>query len=349
VLEALGDDAELFMWVHGVSEAGNWEGKNILHLAHTATEAADEFGLREAEVQIAVQHARQRLFAVRSRRVWPGLDDKVLTAWNGMMMGALAEAGRVLGRTDYLEAAIGNAEFLYRTLRLPNGRLMRTWRAGSAAHYNAYLEDHACLAEGLLSLYEATFDPRWYQWALEVAQIMRAHFAVGPEDHGGAGFFDTSDDHETLIQRPRDVQDNAMPSGNARAAMVLFRLGLYAGNGDFLKEAEDAVSSLAALMARHPQGFGEWLSAASFMLGNPRELALIGVPESLGELRAVVNERYRPNLVVAGGMPAEADQPALLSGRDQRAGRPTAFVCERFTCRAPVTDAAALRALLDVT
>ena len=232
--------------------------------------------------------------------------------------------------------------FLQRGLRADGGRLLRTWKAGSAAKHNGYLEDYGCLAEGLLSLYEATFDDRWFRWATELARFMLDHF----KDPDRAGFYDTSDDHEQLIHRPRDMQDNAMPSGNAKGAMVLFRLGLYTGDSEFFQVAEDAAAIMVEPMRRYPGGFGEWLNVASFMLGQPRELALLGPMEMLAPMRAVVNETYRPGLVVAA---SEAEIPAnipLLAGRAMRAGLPTAYLCQRFTCQAPLTDPGELRKML---
>ncbi len=339
---ALGADAELFLRVYGVSRAGNWEGRNILHRARDAADVAAELGLAQEHAAAALQRSRQKLLLVRSQRVWPGLDDKILTAWNGLMLSALAEAGRVLGRADYLAAATANAEFLRRELCGQDGRLLRTWKAGAAAKYNGYLEDYACLAEGLLTLYEATFAPQWYCWAGQLARFMLEHFKAADQ----TGFYDTSDDHEALLHRPRDLQDNAMPSGNAKAAMVLFRLGLYCGETEYFRVAQDAVAAVADMMSRYPAGFGEWLNVASFMLGQPRELALVGPLQALESMRAVVDERYRPNLVVAAGTAEGAAQVPLLAGRSMLNGLPAAYLCERFSCQAPLSDPAELRQLL---
>jgi uncharacterized protein YyaL (SSP411 family) len=263
------------------------------------------------------------------------------------MLSAFAEAGRVLQRADYIAVAERNAEFLQREFRREigcensrdGGRLWRTWKAGTAAKLNAYLEDYACLAEGLLSLYEAGFDGRWFSWAHELGHTMLRHF----KDPLNPGFYDTSDDHEQLILRPRDVQDNAMPSGNAKAALVLFRLGLYSGNAEFLQTAEDSVAARMDLMGRYPSGFGEWLNVASFMLGDPCELALVGPLPELSGLRSVVNELYRPNLVVAAGPGGDNAVVPLLAQRGMMNGVPTAYLCRRMTCQAPVTDPAGLR------
>ena len=235
---ALGDEAARFMAAYGVSEGGNWEGHNILHVAEDLTGLGDLSGLKEA---------RLKLFNIRARRVPPGLDDKVLTAWNGLMLAAFAEAGRVLYRPDYTAAAVANAEFLHATMRRADGRLLRSWQAAAGdARYNAYLEDYAFLADGLLALCETTFEPRWFAWARELADLMLAHFA----DPAG-GFFDTSDDHEALLHRPKDVQDNATPSGNGMAAHVLLRLGLFTGEGRYWDTAERMVAGLYEPMARY--------------------------------------------------------------------------------------------------
>jgi hypothetical protein len=288
--------------------------------------------------------ARRTLYEVRARRIWPGLDDKVLTAWNGLMLAAFAEAGSVLRRSDYTGAAVGNAEFLYRAMRTEDGRLLRTWKAGSKAKYNAFLEDHAYLAEGLLALYQNTFDLRWFGWAGELVELMLAHFY----DEQDGGFFDTSDDHEQLIHRPKDVQDNALPSGNAMATTVLLKLALYTGYQRYWTIAETAVASLANPISEAPTGFGQWLTAASFILGEPQELAIVGSldrPDTAAMLE-VSRAAYRPSLIVALGQESDGDDMALLAQRPMIEDQATAYLCRRFVCQAPVTDPAALTAQL---
>ncbi len=327
---ALGDDAAGFMATYDVSETGNWEGHNILHLPS----GADEDQVAEMAA------ARRTLFDIRAGRVPPGLDDKVLTAWNGLMLAAFAEAGRVLDRPDYTAAAVANAEFLHATMRRADGRLLRSWQAAAGdARYNAYLEDYAFLADGLLALYETTFEPRWFAWARELADLMLAHFA----DPAG-GFFDTSDDHEALLHRPKDVQDNATPSGNGMAAHVLLRLGLFTGEGRYWDTAERMVAGLYEPMARYATAFAHWLGAAAFILGEPQELAIVGDPAAAGAraLLDVVQRAYRPNLVVAAGEGAAAEVVPLLANRERLDGRAAAYVCRRFVCRRPVSDPVAL-------
>jgi uncharacterized protein YyaL (SSP411 family) len=290
--------------------------------------------LDPADIAGRVNAARRRLYELRSKRIWPGLDDKVLTSWNGLVLGALAEGGQSLGRPDYLDAAVTNAGFLHRTMRSDSGRLARAWRAGSSAKHNACLEDYACLADGLLALYEATFDQRWVEWATELADLMLAHF----HDEKNGGFFDTSDDHEELIHRPKDLQDNAMPSGNSMAASVLLRLALLTGHGDYWQLADQSTATMTGLMSQYPSGFGHWLNAASFILGEPREIALVGSTDELGPLLEVVRRGYRPFQVVAAGTEAEGASVPLLRDRPRAGGRATAYVCRKFVCQAPVND-----------
>ena len=266
----------------------------------------------------------------------------MLTAWNGLMLAAFAEAGRVLNRPDYTETAVHNAQFLHQTMRRENGRLLRTWKSGSEAKYNGYLEDYAYLADGLLALYQTTFDERWFHWAYELAETMRTHFY--DTDHGG--FFDTSDDHEALIHRPKDLQDNAVPSANAMAAQVLLKLSLYLGNEKYWELAETAVSSLYGAMVQYPNAFAHWLCAAVFITSQPQEVAIIGDVGS-PDTEALIDTTFaafRPNLVVAAGSPS-SDIP-LLTQRKRLDDKATAYVCRRFVCQQPVNSPEALAAQL---
>ncbi len=320
----------------GITEKGNWEGTNVLNLRHGAwTDPPPHF-----------QQARAALLAARGQRIRPGLDDKRLTAWNALMIAALAEGGAVLDRPDWLAAARECAEFIWRGMRTPEGRLLRTYNR-EQARLNAYLEDHAYLLEALLALYEATFEPLHYERAVEVADALIAHF--GDETNGG--FFTTSDDHEELISRRKDLDDHPIPSGNASAALGLLRLGALSGESSYSEWGESVLKLLAGPAARHPQGLGYLLSALHFGLEGGREIALIGPSGSepaaaTTELTDVVRSRYRPTLVIAAG--AEGDAlPPLLAERGTLDGRPAAYVCERFACKAPVGSAAELATLLD--
>lgn len=331
-------DAELVLAAYGVTERGNFEGRTVLHAAQLPDELAEVHGLTLADVETRLAHARHALLAARERRVRPGLDDKVLASWNGLMLAAFAEAGRVFDRDDYLEAAQRNATFVLTQMRAPDGRLYRTWRDGMAK-LNGYLEDHAAMAEGLLELYQSDFDRRWFDAAVEFADIIGGHFA----DPAG-GFFDTSDDHERLLLRPKELQDGAMPSGGAMAAALLARLAEYTGHERYADHARAALAPLQDTMARVPLGMAVWLSALDFMLAPPKMLAIVGPqPEPLLQ---VARQRLRPNLLVAASAYPAPDGPLVLENRTAIAGRATAYYCRRFACERPVNEASELAAML---
>ncbi len=323
--------AEEILAYYGVTEAGNFEGKNILHLADGAA----------APAPAGLDAARAALLAARAERVPPGLDDKRLTSWNALAIAALAEAGAVLGRADYLEAAEACAEFVLGTMRDDEGRLLRTYKDGRA-HLNAYLEDHAFMVEALLVLYEAGFDPRWFAAARELAETMIDRF--GDPERGG--FFSTSTDHETLIARRKEVGDHPIPAGNSAAALGLLRLAALSGEGRFAEQGRGVLALFGDPAIGHPDSFAHFLRALDFEHSSTREVALIG--DDLGTLEGVVRATFRPNVVIAAG-PAGATEPPLLDARTEIGGEPAAYVCEGFACNLPVTDPAALeRELTDV-
>jgi hypothetical protein len=318
-------DVEEILAYYGVTEAGNFEGKNILHLADGA--AAPAPGGLDA--------ARAALLAARAERVWPGLDDKRLTSWNALAISALAEAGAVLGRPDYLEAATACAEFLLGTMRdAGTGHLLRTYKDGRA-HLNAYLEDHAFLVEALLTLYESTFDPRWFKEAWALAGTMIDRF--GDDERGG--FFTTSSDHESLIARRKEIGDHPIPAGKSSAALGLLRLAALSGEAAFAERATGVFALFAEPMISHPDSFAHLLRALDFHLAKTREVALVGADTT--SLEGIVRATFRPNVVVAAG-PAGTVEPPLLDARTEIGGEPAAYVCEAFTCNLPVTDPAAL-------
>jgi hypothetical protein len=273
---------------------------------------------------------------------------KVLTSWNGLMLAAFAEAARVLDRRDYQEVAQRNADFLLSELRQENGRLLHSWKEGDA-RLNGYLEDYAYLIEGLLELYQTTLEPRWFVAARELAETMLTHFA----DSQGT-LYDTSDDHEALITRPRDLRDNATPSGNAMAATILLNLAGFTNDLRYVDIAHQALVQMQPMMSQYPLGFGQWLQALSYALSQPREIAIIGDPEAADTqaLLNVVRGGYRPFQVVALGAP-DAQSPAvpllqdrgLVEGQGEHA-RPAAYICRNFACRAPVVEPEGLRVLL---
>ncbi len=314
--EAGGDEA---VTAFGATETGNFEGRNILV---RAGDAAPEL--------------KQRLYDTRAQRVWPGLDDKRLTSWNALMISALAEAGAVLDRDDYLDAARAAADFILGELRDDDGRLLRTWKGGQAK-LNAYLEDHAFLLEALLTLYEATFEPRWFTEARALADTMIERF--GDEVNGG--FFETSSDHEQIVARRKDLEDHPIPSGNASAAYGLLRLAALTGEHEYEKRAVGVFRLLHTVAVRHPQAFAHLLQALDFHFASVQEVALVGPGSE--PLARTVRARFRPHLVLAGG---EADGVPLLEGREPVDGRAAAYVCEHFACQRPVTEPEELEALL---
>ncbi|HEX6460539.1 MAG TPA: thioredoxin domain-containing protein [Thermoleophilaceae bacterium] len=319
VRDALGSDADAAIAALGMSERGNFEGKNI---PVRAGELAPEL--------------RRRLYDVRAERVWPGLDDKRLTAWNALMISALAEAGAVLAEPRYVDAARGCAAFILDTMRDPRGHLLRTFKDGRA-HLNAYLEDHAYLLEALLTLYESTFEPRWFAAARELADQTIERFA----DEERGGFFETSSDHEQLVARRQDLEDNPIPAGNSSAAYGLLRLGALTGEHEYERRAEGVLQLLHELAPRHPQAFAHLLQALDFRLAQTQEVALAGGDTT--ELERVVRSKFRPHIVLAGGEP---DGVPLMEGRTSVEGRAAAYVCQQFACRRPVTEPDELEALL---
>ncbi len=339
IQRVLGADAALFCAAYDVTPAGNWEGHNILHVAGSVEQIAQKHGVDVPTLEGILAEARRKLFAAREQRIKPGRDEKVLTAWNGLMLAAFAEAARALGREDYRQIAVRNAEFLLRELRAPNGRLFRTWKDGHDAKLNAYLEDYTHLAEGLIALYQTTFDARWFVAARALMETALTHFRA--ED---GGFYDTSDDHEQLVTRPRDLQDNALPSGNAMAATVLLKLAAYTGDARYNQIAEGMLGRLNEAIPRYPTAFGQWLVAYDLAVNIPKEVALVGDPNApeTQALMQVVFDGFRPNQVVALKRPGESAPIPLLEGREQIAGTATAYVCRRFACQMPVNTPAAL-------
>jgi uncharacterized protein YyaL (SSP411 family) len=325
--DALGDDdAAAASRAFGVTPGGNFEhGATVLALASPEED---------------VERFRQRLYDVREQRVHPGRDDKVITAWNAMMLGAFAEAGAALDRADYVQVAAGCAQFLLDNLRsTDNGTLLRTWKDGQAK-ITGFLEDAAFLADALLTLYEATGEPRWFTEAQRLAADMLARF-----HDGVAGFYDTALDAEPLLVRPRSLDDNAVPAGQSIAAHALLRLHAYTGDDRWRSAAHGVVSPLAAAVARSPLGLGN-LAWALQMLTHPvREVAVAGDQNSPAtrELVGTVTHRFDPLRVLAWGDP---DDVPLLQDRPTVDGKPAAYVCRNFACDRPVTTPGELTALL---
>ena len=309
----------------GATEHGNFEhGTNVLE--------------GRGPVPARLPEIRRRLYDMRAQRVWPGLDDKRLTSWNALMISALAQAGGALEREDYLQAAVDCAEFVLGRLRDRDGQLLRTWKDGRA-HISAYLDDHAFLLEALISLYEATFDPRWYGEAVQLGDTMIARFA----DPERGGFFTTSADQQPLIARRKDLDDSPIPAGSSAAAFGLLRLALLSGEAEYERHALGVLRILAPIAPGHANGFGHVLRAMDFYLARVSEVAIVGSGQDAEALARVVRGEYRPHTVLAGG---DADGVPLLEGREPVDGQPAAYVCEHFTCQAPVASPDELAAAL---
>jgi uncharacterized protein len=323
VRAALGDLADAAIEHFGMTDAGNFEGANIPVRATPDPEALPEI--------------RRKLYGAREQRVHPGLDDKRLTSWNALAISALADAGAVLGQPAFLDAAVRCAEFVLRDLRDADGRLLRTYNRGRAK-IGAYLEDHAFLLEALLTLYEATFDARWFHEAQALADTLLERFW----DAEQGGFFSTAVDGEPLVARRKELDDAPIPAGGSSAAYGLLRLAALTGEARYEDAAVGQLRLLQTIAPQHAAGFGHLLQALDFHLARVREVALVG--EDRGPLEAVVRERFRPHVVLAGG---EGGEVPLLEGRTPVEGRAAAYVCERFACQRPVTEPDELAALLE--
>ncbi len=330
IIDVLGkEESERFSFYYGVTLHGNFEGHSILNVKN-----------HDVDMEIQMSSARRKLYEARESRVKPARDEKILTAWNGLMMAAFSEAGAALERQDYILAARTNAEFLMRELR-DGDRLLRTYKDGSA-RLKGYLEDYSFLIEGLLSLHEATFDGEWLQQAVTLGYAMVELFS----DESSVQFYDTGTDHEKLVLRPRDVQDNAISSGSAMAATVLFKLAMVTGDGDLERRAVETIRGVRELMERFPSGAGQWLCALDFYLSSPKEIVIVGESGSW-DTDALLREsfrRYIPNRVMVGRGPMDDGSVGLplAEGKSMLRSRATAYVCRNYTCELPVNDPEAL-------
>jgi uncharacterized protein YyaL (SSP411 family) len=330
---ALGeDDARIFSAYYNITDTGNFEGKNIPNVTRTA----------EPEWRASLEESKRKLFGLREQRIKPDRDEKVLTAWNGLMLASFAEAGVVLNRPDYTNAARRNAEFVLSNLRR-DGSLLRTWKDG-IAKFNAYLEDYAFLIEGLVTLFETTGESRWLNEALALTDRMIREFW----DEDAGGFFFTGKSHESLIVRSKDYFDNATPSGNSVAALVLARLATLTNKESYRNLAIAVLREVGDQIRRYPSGFGYALSAADFLLSTPKEIAIVG--KDAADISPLLGEtwrRYLPNKVVAPRIAGDTATIPLLENRPLVNDLATAYVCEHYTCKQPVIEISALREQLE--
>jgi uncharacterized protein YyaL (SSP411 family) len=339
IVQILGEgEGRLFCEFYDITDSGNFEhGKSIINTPEALEVAAERSGKSVDELARILNGAKKKLFYARQERIRPGRDEKILTAWNAMMLTAFAEASNILGRDDYRQIAIRNADFLLGNL-MRNGRLLRTYKDGNSK-LNAYLDDYAYLIEGLLAVYEATFDTKYFHEAKGLSDVMIEQFW----DEAEGGFFFTSVDHEQLITRTKDYFDNATPSGNSVAAMALLKLWVLTQEHEYQKCAVSILRTMRQTLTRYPSAFGYLLCALDFYLSEPKEIALVGGADS-HEIRLFMEEIYGsflPNKVVALVDPSNqniVEAIRLLAGRTAVDGKPTAYVCRSYTCLAPATS-----------
>ncbi len=328
-------DAIRFCAYYDITEGGNWEHRSIPRTPRPLAQVAGQLHCSPEELQQTLTRVKPLVYRARLQRVPPGLDDKIITAWNGMMISAMAEAARVLGQTSYWESACRAAEFLLGTLSRPDGGLYRTARNGKA-HLNAYLEDYACFMEALIDLYEAGGEERYLREAVRLGERLLTDFR--DEVHGG--FFTTAADHEALIVRGREGPDGATPSGNAVAAMALARLAFHQDREDYRDAATQAIRTYGQHISHVPRGFAKTLMAADFLLNGPVELAFIGSPREPGydRLHREVARHFIPHRIIAHCEPhvTESHHP-LLKDKQAVNGQAALYVCRRGTCHAPIT------------
>lgn len=333
---------EWFQQLVDLPSGGHYEGKIVLQLRADLTDLAHILGEDTAAISQRLAQIWQKLRQARSSRVRPATDDKILTSWNALALHAFAEAARYLDRQDYLTTAQRNADFLLSNL-YRDGRLLRVWRQGKARQ-PAFLEDYAGLIIGLLSLYQSDHDPRWYHAADRLTEQMIDLF----RDPAG-GFYDTPADLNDLVIRPKDFQDNAVPCGNSLAAHALLTVAEYSGNHLYHSLVHPTLVTLQDNLVRHPTAFGRWLQAVDFMIGPVKQVA-IAAPNQLDDAGPFLKHlwsKYRPRLVAAvASTPIPESSPPLLHDRPLLNGQATAYVCEGFTCKLPVTEVDELTAQL---
>jgi hypothetical protein len=337
-------DAERFCAFYDITPQGNWEGNNVLRITRDKADVAGELGISIEELEVSLERARAALYARRLTRVPPLLDDKVLVAWNGLMIDAMAVAARIFPGRGYLESATRAANFTLSTLTRPDRGLLRTYRAGKA-HLAGYLEDYAYLVQGLISLYEASGDEAFLRRALELGERMLRDFG---SDEGP--LYQTAHDHEALIARVREGHDGALPSPNAIAALGLSRLARHFGREDLAERARALLASYASAMRRMPRAYAGALCALHFMSEPPLELVLAGEPSSADHaaLANVLGRVYLPNRIEARLAAGQDSELPLAQGKGLVSGRAALYVCQNFTCAAPITEPEAALAALGI-
>ncbi len=333
VTEILGKEiAPAFLFYYDISEKGNFEGENILNVKNSISETAEIFKTREEELKDLLEESKKKLFAEREKRIKPFRDEKVLTAWNGLMLATFSEASAILDSQEYLEIATRNADFILENLQ-EDGQLLRTWKDGEAK-LNGYLEDYANFADGLLELFQTSGEMKYLEESKRLTDLMITEFW----DEDAGGFYFTSNDHEDLLIRTKDYFDNATPSGNSAATDVLTKLSKILGDDKYERFAITVLRMVSPQIRRYAGAFGRVLSTLEFHLGSPKEIVILG--EKGNELERLVFENYLPNkvLILKDDFSDVSELIPFLESREMIDGKPTAFVCENFTCQRPVTE-----------
>lgn len=345
------EQAKTFCRVYDVTDVGNFEGRSILNLPKTVEQCAQILDRDYADLLIDITESCCKLWVTRDERVRPGRDDKIIVAWNGLMIDAMARTGAALGKPEYINTAAGVASFICSRMRRDDGRLLHTCRNGHAK-LDAYLDDYTSLANSLVSLYEATFDERWIDEAVRLMDIVLKEFA----DPAGGGFFYTAADHEKLIARTKELTDSSTPSGNGLAATALVRLGHLLGRSDYLDAAERTLAAALPIMQRMPTAAGQSLLALDRYMGPSHELVLVGdlARDDMKQAIAAIHSRYLPRTVLAVRDSASSDPTGarsrhldeIFAGKESPDGQPVLYVCQNFACQAPVVGLASIEAAL---
>lgn len=335
----------LFCSFYDVTQGGNFEAKNILNTPHARKDVAQEAGISVEELNAKLEEGRRRLLVEREKRVKPGRDEKILTSWNGLMLAGFALAGRILEREDFLETARDNAHFILQRMRR-DGKLLRVYKDGQAK-IPGYLEDYANLIEGLLTLYEVTGESNWIEPAEVLTDLLLEQFW----DPNESSFSLTGKDHERLITRVKDYYDNATPAGNSVAVINLLRFSVLSGKKRYREIAQSVLDTMAAALTHYPGGFGYLLLGVDFLVGPVKEFALVGEmgDPRTRELLSAIFKEFLPNKVLAfsaGKVSAKMNLFPLLEGKTLVGGKPAVYVCENYTCRAPVDSKEELKSLL---
>ncbi|RKU36625.1 thioredoxin domain-containing protein [Candidatus Poribacteria bacterium] len=337
------ENAEIFCEYYDITPQGNFEGENILQVQAPPDIFARKLRMDVSELETLLADGKQKLFEAREKRIKPGLDDKILTSWNGIMIRGMAMGYQLTGKSEYLEACEKSAEFVLTVLSQDNGLLLRTHRDGKS-HLNAYLEDYSYFIAGLIALYEASFEPRWLTEAERLAHIMIDQFG----DDAGDGFFFTGKAHETLIVQSKSAYDGATPSGASMAIHSLLRLAKHLDNPEFHDKAVETLLLYFHQMERMPSGSGQLLCELAFLLSTPKEIAIVGEKgdAKTEAMLTALHGTYQPNKIVALSESADGQTLPLLAGKTQVDNTATVYVCENYVCQAPTTNVEAFVELL---